>query len=444
MNPQELLAIAERALEKAARRADEAEVVLRDDESVGATIRGAHEGGRAASRTLLGFRLRIGRKVGIASAALVGDSVVEHVLEQALLVTSVSAEAKSEAGFSRGERAATRAFLATTPPAGAERAHEHARALADEVSRDAEYFTVVAGGSRMRVVVANSHGTRAGDAHESTWLTIEARVRDERARAVIANRLGRSALSIDGFADEVVSDLKRGQRLSAMDAGKRDVLFDAETASKIFPSLSIHLSGSLVRSGLSRFAGKTGEDVLAPAITLSDAADGGDAGGRSRELDDEGVRTRARNLIQRGRFVEPVYSFEEASLAGVQGAAGNGFRGRDVVDTAPRAAPVNLALAPGKRSLAEITRGMRDGILVRHELLGWYHTTSVSGLVSVVAPCAFLVKDGEIVSGLPPVTLGFDAIAALAHPEVEVGAESSATSHGTSSPLLLRDVAASV
>lgn len=442
--PDELLATAERALEKAARRADEAEVVLRDDEVTSTTLRGAHATGRSAARTLIGVRLRIGRRVGIASAALVDDHVVDHVIEQARLVTSVAAESKTDVGFSRGERIATRAFRVDAPPPGTERSRENARAIAEDVARAAEYYTVLAGGSRARVVIANVNGTMAGDASESSWLTVEARVREERARAVVANRLGRAALSIDGFAEEVVRDLRLGQKLATIAPGKRDVLFDAETASRVYPSLLVHFASGLVRQGVSRFAGKVGEEVLSPAITFRDEVDGGVAGGRAREVDDEGVRTRTRDLLARGRFLSPVYNTEEAALAGVKDAPGNGFRGKDVVDTPPRSTPVNLTLAPGKRTIAEMAASLRDGILVRHELLGWYHTTSVSGLVSVVAPCAFLVKDGAIASGLPPVTLGFDVLAALAHPDVEVGSESVATSHGVCAPLLLRDVAVSV
>lgn len=441
--PDELLTTADDALAKAKRHADEAEIVLRHDESAGALIRGELSSGRDASRTLLGVRLRMGRRIGIASGALSDADVVDRVIEQARHAASIAAEAAYDLRFAEGERLVTRAFREETPPAGTLDARERAALLADRVRGAAEYFTVSTGGARMRIVVATSGGTLAADAGVTPAATVEARVNERLPRAITAGRMGRAALDLDGFAEEILQDLKRAQHVAPLPAGKETIVFDAQTASKLIPSLTMHLNASLVRHGLSRYSGKLGERVLSEALTIRDAAEGTALGGRAREMDDEGVRTRAREIVSRGVVKDLVFNAEEARLADRRDAAGNGFRGGEVVDAPPRPGFVQAEIVPGRRALAAIVAGSKRAILVKHELLGWYHSTGVTGLVSVVAPCAFLVENGEIVSGLSPVTLGFDALAALADAELEIGADAAVTPQGVSAPMVLRGVAAS-
>lgn len=440
--PDELLATADAALSKAARRADEAEVVIRHDESASTTIRGALSSGRAASRTLVGVRLRVGRRVGAASAALVDEATLARLVEQAREAALLAPETAGEGAFARGERLVAPAFRKTAPPLGATDARERAQAIAAELT-GAEYATVATGGVRTRVVVATSGGTFAADASEACTATIEARVNERLPRAVTSQRMGRAALDVNGFGASIVADLRTAQRIGALPDGQVPVILDADTSSKLMPNVAVHLNAAIARHGLSRFSGRLEQRVFAETVTLRDAAEGTRLGGRARTLDDEGVRTRARDVVRRGVLVDLVHNAEEARLAGRADAAGNGYRGRDIVDAPPRPAFTQMELAPGRAALPDLAREADRAILVRHELLGWYHSTGVGGLLSVVAPCAFLVEKGEVVSGLPPVTLGFDALQVLADEALLVGESAAVTPHGTSAPLLLRNVAVS-
>ncbi|HUR69744.1 MAG TPA: TldD/PmbA family protein [Candidatus Thermoplasmatota archaeon] len=442
-SPDDMVSLVERALEKARRLADEAEVVLRDDDSAGALIRGALSNGRAASRTLLGARLRIGRRVGMASVTLAGDDAVDRLLAQARDAALSGAELAQEPRYADGERLVTKAYRKEEAPMGTLDARDRAALLAERVRGAAEYFTVSAGGARMRIVVGTTGGTLVADAVESTSAVIEARVNERIPRAITGHRMGTAALAPEGFAEEILEDLRRGQIVAALAPGRETVIFDADTASKILPSLTIHLSSTLVRQNLSRFTGKMGARILSEAVTIRDAAHGTALGGRAREVDDEGVRTRARDIVEQGVLRDLTYSAEEARLAEKKDAAGNGFRGGDVVDAAPRPGFVQVELAAGARPMHEIVASTKRAILVKHELLGWYHSTGVTGLLSMVAPCAFLVENGRIVSGLPPVTLGFDAIAALEDARLEVGADATLTPQGLCAPMVLHDVAVS-
>jgi PmbA protein len=153
--------------------------------------------------------------------------------------------------------------------------------------------------------------------------------------------------------------------------------------------LSGALSGESVLKGRSMFAGREGEQVAVPGLTLTDDPTNPEARGANR-YDAEGLATRRNVLIENGvlqGFVQNTYTGRRAGTASTGSAVRGGFK------TTPGVGTRALALVPGERTPRELLADIDDGLLV----------VSVQGLHSGANPVSgdfsvgcegLLVRDG--------------------------------------------------
>jgi PmbA protein len=137
------------------------------------------------------------------------------------------------------------------------------------------------------------------------------------------------------------------------------VVFDPMTARGLLGNLAACLSGYTVYRQASFLAGRLGEPIASPKITVVD--DGRrTAGLGSKPFDGEGLPTRRNVVVDAGRletWLLDSYSGRKLGLA----STGNASRG---VGSAPGVGATNLWIEPGDARLDEIVADTPRGLLV--------------------------------------------------------------------------------
>jgi PmbA protein len=150
------------------------------------------------------------------------------------------------------------------------------------------------------------------------------------------------------------------------------VVFDPRVVSTLVAVVASALSGEAVVKGRSFFAGRVGETVAAPSVTLVDDPTDFRAFGAASH-DGEGLACRRNVLISDGVLRMFVYDTVSARRAGTRStgsAVRGGFAGT------PSAGCRALVLEPGPRGQDQILAGVGDGLYVQ----------SVTGIHSGVNP----------------------------------------------------------
>jgi PmbA protein len=185
-------------------------------------------------------------------------------------------------------------------------------------------------------------------------------------------------------------------------SGRLTVVLDPWVTAQLAGIVADTLGGEEVVKGRSLFAGRVGEQVAAPSVTLvEDPTDARSWGAAA--IDDEGVATRPVPLIEGGALRGFVHSTWTARRFGV-GAASTGSAVRAGFKTTPTAGCRAVALAPGGVAPAELIAGVDDGVLVQ-EVSGLHSGVNpVSGDLSTGAE-GLRIRNGEVAEPLREFTI---------------------------------------
>ncbi|MEW6182942.1 MAG: TldD/PmbA family protein [Bacillota bacterium] len=158
------------------------------------------------------------------------------------------------------------------------------------------------------------------------------------------------------------------------------VIFDPYVAVDIIGLLGPALTAEAVQRGRSLFAGKTGEQVAAGAITLVDDGTYPDGTG-SAPFDGEGLPTGKTVLVKDGvlqGYLYNTYTARKEDRASTGNAVRHSFKSMPGVGT------TNFYLEPGGRPAEELIREVREGLYVL-EVMGMHTANPISGDFSVGA-----------------------------------------------------------
>lgn len=158
------------------------------------------------------------------------------------------------------------------------------------------------------------------------------------------------------------------------------VVLDAMVAASFLGVLSSSFFGDQVLKNRSSLAGKLGQTVYAPSVTIVD--DGGLKGGyNSFPFDAEGVATERRAVVQGGVLKAFLYDLIAAAQAGARSTA-NGVR--PSFKEPPRVGATNFFIEGGDKSLEELLATMGSGFWVR-DVIGVHTADAVTGDFSLGA-----------------------------------------------------------
>ena len=201
---------------------------------------------------------------------------------------------------------------------------------------------------------------------------------------------------VDEAVNHAVS-LLGGQPVESQDAA---VIFDRGIAAQIWGMLGRTLAGEEARKGRSIFAGRLGQKVASPLVTLIDDSLRPDSPGAC-PFDVEGVPKRTFPLIEEGvlkGFVYDVYTAKKAGTVST-GHARRSFR------SSVSAAPENLYMKPGQMSVDDLIASTENGFLVMEvKGLGVGGFNVVTGDMSVGAS-GLWIKAGKVVGPVREVTV---------------------------------------
>ena len=229
--------------------------------------------------------------------------------------------------------------------------------------------------SRAEVALASTTGISSYRRRTSAFLSVDA-IAGEGADTQTGTGFSVGRGPGELVADEAMDDavLRSTRMLGSQKArsGRYTVVFDPRVTSTLLGVLSSGLSGEAVVKGRSLFAGRIGELVAAPSVTLVDDPTDFRAFGAASH-DGEGLATRRNVLISDGMLQMFVYDTVSARRAGTS-STGSAVRGGYA--GTPGAGCRALVLSPGDATAKEILAAVGDGLYVQ----------SVSGIHSGVNP----------------------------------------------------------
>lgn len=172
--------------------------------------------------------------------------------------------------------------------------------------------------------------------------------------------------------------------------GQYPVIFDPEAMSDLLSTFSPVFSAENARKGLSRLAGKEGQAIAAPCVTIvDDPAYPGCF--LQRSFDAEGSPTCCKKIVENGRLNTLLYDLKNAALAGRE-TTGNASKAN--YDSPVGIRPFTLYLAGGDQPEEELLRRAGRGVYINS--LGGLHAgaNAISGDFSLQS-AGFLIEDGE-------------------------------------------------
>lgn len=258
------------------------------------------------------------------------------------------------------------------------------------------------------ILVARSDGVLAGDVRPLVRMNIQVIVeqggRRESGYAGFGGRHSYDELLAEGRPERFAREALRQAlvNLEAVDApaGVMPVVLGAG-----WPGVLLHeavghgLEGDFNRKGTSTYAGRIGQRVAAPGVTIVD--DGTLAARRgSLNVDDEGTPTRSTTLIEDGVLVGYMQDTHNARLMGAE-PTGNGRRESFAHLVMPRM--TNTYMMAGRHSREEMIRSVKKGLYAVN--FGGGQVDITNGKYVFSATEAYLIEDGRITAPVKGATL---------------------------------------
>ncbi|KAB8318524.1 metalloprotease TldD [Tolypothrix campylonemoides VB511288] len=358
----------------------------------------------------VGVRAISGEKTGFAYS--------DEIHPDALLAASTSARAIARDGRAHAPHAlatgTARALYPAEDPIDGLANEDKVEALRriDRLVRAADprvkQVVVTLAGGVDTVLVARSDGVLAADVRPLVRLNVQVIVeqngRRETGYVGGGGRHGYAELLDSGKPERWAREALRQAlvNLEAIDApaGVMPVVLGSG-----WPGVLLHeavghgLEGDFNRKGTSTYAGRIGQRVASPGVTIVD--DGTLEGRRgSLNVDDEGTPTQCTTLIEDGVLVGYLQDTLNARLMGVA-PTGNGRRESFAHLTMPRM--TNTYMRAGQHDPEEMIRSVKKGLYAVN--FGGGQVDITSGKYVFSATEAYLIEDGRITAPVKGATL---------------------------------------
>ena len=274
--------------------------------------------------------------------------------------------------------------------------------------------------SRVEVALASTTGLSSYRRRTNAFLSVDAITgegADTQTGSGFTVGRGPGELVPDEAMDDAV--LRATRMLGAQKARSAHctVVFDPRVASTLLGVVASALSGEAVVKGRSLFAGRIGETVAAPTITLVDDPTDTRAYGAASH-DGEGLACRRNVLIADGvlrMFVFDTVSARRAGTVSTGSAVRGGFAGT------PSAGCRALVLTPGTKNHDEILAAVGDGLYVQSVTGVHSGVNPVSGDFSVGAE-GLLIEGGVLDQPVREVTVA-STLQRMLQSVVQIGAD---------------------
>ena len=278
------------------------------------------------------------------------------------------------------------------------RADEAARSTGGSIKQ----VSAVYGDSRRQILVANSEGVLASDDQVKTRFAVSCVASGDTGMQTGRESVG-ATVGFELFTDVDVDEMARsaGQRaltkLSARPApsGSLPVVIKRGSGGVLFHEACGHgLEADHIAKDVSVFAGKVGQLVASPLVTLVDDGTMGPEWG-ALAVDDEGHPAGRNVLIQDGVLTDYMWDWLRARKEG-RASSGNGRR--ESYQHLPMVRMTNTYVLAGDEDPDEIIRQTPHGVYVAQ--LGGGQVNTATGDFVFGMTEAYLIEDGHITEPL--------------------------------------------
>lgn len=241
--------------------------------------------------------------------------------------------------------------------------------------------------------IANSYGLNLGHKENMVFAYASVLAKEgERVATGGAFAIERNFEKLDAkkIADEAVEEALFMLKAAPVPSGTYRAIFHAKCMPDLMGVFSGIFSAEAAQKGMSLLAGKEGEMIASPVVSLMDdpLLPGGLG---SAPFDAEGVASTTKAVIENGKLTTLLHNLKTARKAGVKttgNAAKAGYAG------AVNVSPTNFFFLPGEKSLEEMMADMGDGLVIT-EVSGLHAGANmISGDFSLIAQ-GYTVKDGK-------------------------------------------------
>ena len=273
-----------------------------------------------------------------------------------------------------------------------------AEALARGFDPRIKQVKAVYGDRVQRVMILNTDGTLSGDERVSTLFFVQVVAADGDRLQVGYQPVG-GALGFELFDENPPEEIARQAAARALlmleaeeaPAGTMPVVLSSEAGgTMIHEAIGHGLEADLSGDGLSVYAGRVGEMVASPLVTVLDDATLEYRRG-SYAVDDEGTPAQKTVLVENGVLKGYMHDRRSAMKMGVS-STGNGrresFRYRPVVRM------TNTLIAPGTTDPAQILSSTPKGLFVRK--MGGGQVNTVNGDFVFEVSEGYLIENGRV------------------------------------------------
>lgn len=213
-----------------------------------------------------------------------------------------------------------------------------------------------------------------------------------------AFRVDDGVFDVEGCAKEAAARAVEQLGGAPVPAGEYRILFENQAMADLLAAFSPMFSADAAQKGLSLLAGKEGETIAAPCVTILDDPF---HAVNPRAFDAEGVPCAQKAVVESGVLRTLLHNLKTAKKAGVA-STGNGGR----ADTAAPVGvmPTNFYLKAGAEDFDALVARLGDGVIIT-DVSGLHAgLNTISGEFSLLAS-GKLVEGGKVVRAVEQITV---------------------------------------
>jgi PmbA protein len=235
----------------------------------------------------------------------------------------------------------------------------------------------------------NSRGLQCNlkDAGISYFLGVEL-VRGEDFLGIYDGEYQRHIPNPEKVINSILQRLKWAENNTSPPIKDVPVLFTANAATMLWETIGEALNGKRVLEKSSPWSEHLGKIVVSDCLTLTQEPD---FAPYNCPFDDEGIITKKLALVTQGKLEQFYTNLTVAKNLGLE-TTGNGFRSS--LGVYPNPDLVNLIIQPVNKSLLDLIKTMKNGLIVDQILGGG---PDISGDFSINVDLGYRIENGEIV-----------------------------------------------
>ena len=186
----------------------------------------------------------------------------------------------------------------------------------------------------------------------------------------------------EAIGERILWLLHHAEAQDSPPGGEVHAVLPPETLAMFLRPVFMGTNGRNVAKGDSPLAGRLGEQVLDPSVTIVDDPHVDFANGAA-ELDGDGIPAHRQTIFEDGVLRRFLYDLDSAGLAGAEPTGNNGCQ------------PHNPHVLPGDEPVADLIDRIEDGIYVE-DVIGFGQSNIINGDFSANVSLGYRIRNGEI------------------------------------------------